>query len=411
MDRLISLFGLVVMIGLAWLLGRNRFRISLRIIVGGLILQLAFGAVILRTPVGTAAISGANDAFLALNRCVDEGSRFVFGKDFMSQEPVLKSFAFRALPTIIAFSSLMAVLYHFGIMQWIVKWMAWVMQWTLGTSGAESLSAAANIFLGQTEAPLSIRPYLPLMTRSELMAVMVGGFANISGGVLAAFAGMGINAGHLLAASVISAPASLLIAKILEPEVDVPKTLGQVDVRIPRTSVNVIDAAATGAADGVKLAINVAAMLIAFLALIAVVNMLLGTVGGWFGRPLSLEMILGWLFSPLAWLMGIPWKDCPEIGELLGIRMIGNEFISYEKLAEWMADTGPLAPQLDPRSQVIATYALCGFANVGSIGIQIGGIGPLAPERQRDLAQLGFRAMLGGTLSTFMTACVAGLFV
>jgi CNT family concentrative nucleoside transporter len=285
----------------------------------------------------------------------------------------------------------------------------------LGTSGAESLSAAANIFVGQTEAPLVIRPYVGQMTRSELMAVMVGGFATIAGGVMAAYIGMNIDAGHLITASVISAPAALLIAKILEPEVGQPQTLGTVRLEAKSEAVNVIHAASLGAADGAKLAINVAAMLIAFLALIAMANFAIERTGDWLSARFllptnwwSLEAFLGYAFAPLAWLMGVEWNDCFRVGELLGLRVVGNEFIAYERLSMWK-ETSSVA--LSPRSEMIVTYALCGFANFGSIGIQIGGIGGLAPSRQGELAQLGLRAMIGGLLACFMTACVAGMLV
>jgi CNT family concentrative nucleoside transporter len=296
-----------------------------------------------------------------------------------------------------------------GVMQRIVQVMAWVMQRTMRTSGAESLSAAANIFVGQTEAPLVIRPYVARMTNSELMAIMVGGFATIAGGVMAAYVGMGIDPGHLMTASIISAPAGLLIAKVLQPEVDRPETLGHAETQLPQTHSNVIEAAADGASEGLKLALNVAAMLIAFLGLIALLDWCLASIGRfYFARPWSLSTLLGYLFSPLAWIMGVPSQDCVPVGELLGIRMVANEFIAYEKLADWIKHPGE-GVDLTQRSRVLLTYALCGFANFGSIGIQIGGIGALAPERRGDLARLGLRAMLGGTLAGVMTACVAGV--
>jgi CNT family concentrative nucleoside transporter len=351
----------------------------------------------------------------------DQGAEFVFRITGQKDDPalppyysLLHTFAFRVLPTIIFFSSFMSVLYYFGVMQWVVRVMAVAMQRTLGTSGAESLSTAANVFVGQTEAPLVIKPYIATLTRSELNAVMVGGFATISGGVLAAFVGMGIDAGHLITASVISAPATLLIAKIMEPETERSVTLGHVTVPIERVGVNAVEAAALGAADGMKLAINVAAMLIAFLALLAMVNGLLGWIGMQFGYTTSkglpvwkLETALGYLFAPLAWAMGIEWKDCLPAGQLLGLKMAANEFIAYDELGKWMKPGS--AVQISARSQQLLTYALCGFANFGSIGIQIGGIGGMAPQRTSDLAQLGLRAMLGGTLATCMTACVAGV--
>jgi CNT family concentrative nucleoside transporter len=311
----------------------------------------------------------------------------------------------------------MTLLYYLKVMQWVVKGMAWSMQKTLGTSGAETLSAAANVFLGQTEAPLMIRPYLSGMTLSELNAVMIGGFANISGGVLAAFVEMGIDAGHLVTASVISAPASLLIAKIIEPEVGRPATLGEVRIDVPPIGANALEAIAIGATDGMKLALNVAAMLIAFMALIAMGDYAIQWIGdqlyrqaGWqFADTWSLQNALGSLFAPIAWLLGIEWADCGQAGKLLGLKMFANEFVAYQELSNWLKpDSGVV---LHKRSIVILTYALCGFSNFASIGIQIGGLGAMAPDRQSDLARLGLRAMLGGTLATCMMACVAGVLI
>jgi CNT family concentrative nucleoside transporter len=453
MERIASGVGLLAMMGLAWLLGTRQRHVPLRIVVGGLLLQLLFAVLVLKTQPGLLLFQWLKDGFVALVSCAAVGAEFVFGPDFMQQIPVVRSFAFNALPTIIFFSSLMSVLYYFGVMQWIVRGCAWVMQRTLHTSGSETLAAAANIFVGQTEAPLVIRPYLADMTRSELMAVMVGGFATVAGGVMAAYVGMGIDAGHLLTASVISAPAALLIAKLMLPETQQPQTLGRMTAMPRSEAVNAIHAAAIGAADGLKLALNVAGMLIAFLGLVALLNLLIGLVGSCFGQPhWSLQLLLGYLFAPLAWLLGVPPADCRDVGQLLGIKMVANEFLAYQQLHDWMAreaiplcadmaalagrSAGPvplpaaalpellwhttIEPQwhawcneslarLSPRSVVLATYALCGFANFGSIGIQIGGIGPLAPQRRSDLAQLGFRAMLGGTLAACMTACVAGI--
>jgi CNT family concentrative nucleoside transporter len=408
--RATSFLGLLVMMGLAWLLSSHRTRIRLRTVVGGLVLQFLFALLILRTRPGRAVFSWIGSFFGRLLDFVDAGASFVFGPRFSEFY-----FAFKVLPTIIFFSSLMSVLYYFGVMQRVVRVMAVLMQRTLGTSGAESLSASANIFVGQTEAPLVIRPYVESMTRSELMSVMVGGFATIAGGVLAAYIGMNIDAGHLVTASVISAPAALLIAKIMEPEVDHPKTLGKVEIDAPSDAVNVIHAAAIGAADGAKLAINVVAMLIAFLALLAMVDYAIAASGDWLHDRASwntswwsLSALLGYACAPLAWLMGVESSDCLKVGELLGLRIVGNEFIAYQRMSEWMQDS---AVHLSPRSQIITTYALCGFANFGSIGIQIGGIGGLAPGRQADLARLGMRAMIGGLLACFMTACVAGMLI
>jgi concentrative nucleoside transporter, CNT family len=408
MHRLISLLGLLVMIGLAWLLSAHRRRVSLRIVIGGVLLQFLIAAATLLTEPGERFFMAVGEVFDRLLGFVDAGASFVFGpryEDFY--------FAFKVLPTIIFFSTLMSVLYYLGVMQWVVKIVAIVMQRTLGTSGAESLSTAANIFVGQTEAPLMVRPYVATMTQSELMAVMVGGFATIAGGVMAAYVGMGVSAGHLLTASLIAAPATLVVAKILQPEVDEPLTRGSVKLPVQPTGVNLIDAAANGAAEGVKLAINVAAMLIAFLALIAMFDFLLGWVGSWFGfageNALSLSGLMGQMFAPLAWTMGIPWNDCPEVGQLLGLRVVANEFVAYEQLSQWLAPDSAI--KISERSAAIATYALCGFANFASIGVQLGGIGPMAPQRCGDLARLGLRAMIGGNLACFMTACVAGMFL
>lgn len=402
MERVVSLFGLFAMMGFAWLLSSNKRRISLRVVGGGIALQFLFAGLTLHTRGGRELFRLAGNFFTNLLNYVDAGSSFVFGREFTEH-----FFAFKVLSTIVFFSSLMSVLYYLGIMQWIINVFAIVMQATLRTSGAESLSAAANIFVGQTEAPLVVRPYVQEMTDSELMSVMVGGFATVAGGVLAAYVGMGINASHLLTASVISAPAALLIAKIIQPEIHQPKTLGRVEAQIDQRAVNLIHAASIGAADGVKLALNVGGMLIAFLALIAMADGGLGWIGERFGQEWSLELALGYAFAPFAWLMGVEWKDCMRVGELLGLKMVANEFVAYERLARWIVPGSDVS--ISERSQVIATYALCGFANFGSIGIQIGGIGGIAPDRQADLARLGFRAMLGGTLAAFMTACVAGV--
>ncbi|MBN1852737.1 MAG: NupC/NupG family nucleoside CNT transporter [Pirellulales bacterium] len=419
--RLISLVGLLAMIGLAWLMSTHKRTIPWRIILGGIGLQFVFAIIILRTRPGLLAFDALDTVFRELVGCVSAGAEFVFGEDYEEH-----NFAFKVLPTIIFFSAFMSIFYYYGIMQWIVGQIAKLMQKTLGTSGAETLSAAANIFVGQTEAPLVIRPYISSMTVSELNAVMVGGFATIAGGVLAAYVDMGIEPKHLLSASVISAPAALLIAKVMLPEVDMPKTLGTVRVAVEERASNVIEAITNGATSGLKLALNVGAMLIVFLALIAVVNLLLGWIGGLVGASYgnsinrlfgtefrynewSLEMILGYLFAPIAWIMGIEWADCLKAGELLGLKMATNEFVAYCKLQELMQPG--LEGAISHRSQTILTYALCGFANFSSIGIQIGGIGGIAPDRYGDLARLGFRAMLGGTLAAFMTACVAGMLI
>jgi CNT family concentrative nucleoside transporter len=403
MERVISLVGLFVMIGIAWLMSSHKTRFPWRVVVGGLLLQFLFAALILLTGPGQAFFRSVDNAFNALIACVDEGSRFLFGEDFAEHY-----FAFRVLPSIIFFAAFMQMLYYMGIMQRVVRALGFVVQRTLGTTGPESLAAAANIFLGQTEAPLVVRPYVNTMTMSELMAIMVPGFGSTAGGVLIAYKGMGVDAGHLLTASVLSAPASLLIAKVMIPETE-PSTQSSERVRLDmgESGVNVLEAISIGTLEGLKLALNVGAMLIAFLALIALANGMLGWVGAWFDQTWSLQAIFAWMFSPIAWIMGIPWEDCGISGTLLGEKMVANEFIAYSHLSEYMKPEA--AEQLSPRSVAILTYALCGFANFSSIGIQIGGIGGLAPERQGDLAKLGLRAMFGGALANFMTACVVGI--
>jgi len=311
-------------------------------------------------------------------------------------------FAFQVLPTIVFVASLFAVLYHLGIMQIIVRAFAVLMSRVMGASGAESLNVAASIFMGQTEAPLTIRPFLPRMTRSELMTVMTSGMAHISGGIMAAYILFGIEAQHLLTAVIMTAPGTLMMAKIFVPETRVPETMGTVTLHIEKTDVNVIDAIGRGTGEGLHLALNVGAMLISFLALVALLNAVLGLVGGAVGIDLSMQRLLGLVFAPIAWSLGVPWQDAPVIGNLLGTRMVLNEFVAYSQL-------GALKDTLDPRSFTIATFALCGFANFSSIGIQIGGIGALAPERRHDLARLGLRAMLAGTFANFVTATIAGM--
>jgi concentrative nucleoside transporter, CNT family len=401
MQRLTSLFGLFVMVGVAWILSSNRRKIDKRIVIGGLLLQFAFALIVLRTTVGESVFQFAGVLFSNILDCTDAGSRFVFGEEFGKNSPA-PLFAFRVLPVIIFFSALMSVLFHFGIIQFVVRYLGWLMQRTLGTSGAESLAAAANIFVGQTEAPFVVKPYLQRMTNSELMSVMVGGFATIAGSVMAMYVGFGIDAGHLLTASVISAPAALLIAKVMQPETDTPETAGFTQLQLPRESTNVFDAMTTGAADGLKLALNVGAMLIAFLAMIELINLGLQSID----ESLNFSVIVGHLFAPFAWCMGIEQADTQQVGQLLGKKVVVNELLAYLDLKTMITSNS-----ISPRSQIIATYALCGFANFGSIGIQLGGIGAIAPDRKTDLARLGFRAMIGGTLAGFMTACIAGILI
>ncbi|MFK7817783.1 MAG: NupC/NupG family nucleoside CNT transporter [Planctomycetaceae bacterium] len=421
--RVISFLGFFVMLLLAWLMSSHKKKVSLRVVFGGLFLQVAFALLILKTSTGQAFFQSLGDFFTGVLGYVDEGSAFLFdifprpdeAEGFPPQFTLWRSFAFGILPTIIFFSALMSILYHLGIMQLVVKIFAVIMQKTLGTSGAETLSAAANIFVGQTEAPLVIRPYVNEMTMSELNVVMVGGFATIAGGVLAAYVGMGIDAGHLITASVISAPAALMIAKVMQPETEVSKTAGATDLTTEKTScVNVIEAAAEGASSGLQLALNVGAMLIAFVALVAMGNAIVGWAGGLIAEYTAYKAASGWtlekgfgyLFYPFAWLMGIPADECLRSGEVLGTKMVVNEFVAYINLSGLMSDP---ETALSDRTKTILTYALCGFANFSSIGIQLGGIGGIAPERRADLARLGLRAMLGGTLAAFMTACIAGM--
>jgi concentrative nucleoside transporter, CNT family len=437
-QRLVSVLGLVAILLLAWAMSVDRRVIQWRVVLWGMGLQLVFALFILKTPVGTAIFAGLNDVVVALLGYATEGSRFLFGNLVDHQVPVTVPdgtagavahtgafFAFTVLPTIIFVSSLMTVLYHLGIMQWAVLGMAWVMMRTMRTSGAETLSATGNIFVGQTEAPLLVKPFIERMTMSELMAVMTAGFATVAGGVMAAYVGLLVLffpdiAGHLLAASVMSAPAALVVAKLMYPEREEPVTRSSLGADVRSEHANVIDAAARGAGDGLLLAFNIGAMLLAFIALIAMLNAILGTAAGWLGlnallqgwgllaagNALTLEIILGWLLAPLAWIMGVPWADAAAVGSLLGIKTVANEFVAYLRLADLLA-----GGTLSPRSVVIATYALAGFANFASIAVQIGGIGGIAPSRRSDLARIGLRAMVGGSFAAFLTATIAGILV
>ena len=429
-QRLIGLLGIAVMIGIAVLLSYDRKKINWRLVFTGLGIQALFGIIVLKTGAGRAVFAAVGNVITRLLGFQEQGARFVFGNLVQSSVPVglpgpggtLDStaglvantgafFAFNVLPTIIFFSALMSVLYYLGVMQLIVKGIAWAMQKSLGTSGAETLSASGNIFLGQTEAPLLIKPFVKTFTPSELVTVMVGGFATVAGGVLAAYVGMlqgafpGI-AAHLLAASVMNAPAGLLLSKIIMPETGEPVTKGSLKLPVEKTESSVIESAANGAATGVQLAINVAAMLMAFVALVALLNALLGWAGGFVGLPeLSLQAILGTLLRPLAWVMGVPWQDTAYVGSLIGLKTSLNEFVAYAQFASDLS--GPLV--LAPRSAIILTYALLGFANFSSIAIQIGGIGGLAPERRGEIARFGLRAMIAGNLAAFISASLAGM--
>jgi len=414
--RFISGLGILVMLFLAWAIGKHRSVRNYRVLFGGIGLQLLLALLVMRTTEGNLIFTVMGNMFSGMLDFVDEGSKGVFGENYGEF-----FFAFKVLPTIIFFSSLMAILYYLRVMQPIVQTMAWLMRITFRTSGAETLAAAANVFVGQTEAPLVVKPYIERMTKSELMSLMVGGFATISGGILAAYIGMGIDATHLVSASVISAPAALVIAKLLQPETDIPQTLGGgvVIAREEDGPVNVVDAATQGASVGLKLALNVGAMLIAFLALLALAKWCFSFAGELTEGAINLvrgeetvdfdwklETAMGYLFAPLAWVMGIESGECLKAGELLSYKLIANEFIAYDLLAKVQADS---ATALSERTSMILTYALCGFANFGSIGIQIAGIGGLANSRRSDLARLSLRAMLGGTLAAFMTACFAGM--
>ena len=422
--NLVSLLGIVVLLALAWTMSSNRRAFPRRTVFWGLGLQLFLAVVLLRTEWGQAAFRGLRGVVVQLLAFTDPGAEFIFGPLFrtgpqyvehlapgtswwQAVDPVTGGavnlgiiFAFHVLPIIIFFCSLMAILYHLGVMQRLIQGVAWVMRKTMKTSGAETLSVSANIFVGQTEAPVVIRPYLAGMTQSELMAVMVGGFATVAGSVMAAYVRFGIDAGHLLTASVLSAPAALVMAKIMLPETEQSETAESVGINFEKTHTNVLEAAAAGATDGVKLALNVGGMIIAFIALVAMVNHALGWVGT------SLQEIFGLIFSPLAWTMGVPWEEARTFGNLLGTKIAINEFVGYIELMK-AAESGALSP----RSVTIGTYALCGFANFASLAIQIGGIGAMAPERRPDLARLGLKAMFAGAFASWMTACVAGVLV
>ena len=402
-QRMVGVFGIIAILGLGVLLSSNRGRISPRVIGWGLGLQAVFAIFVLRIPVGQRIFRGLGEAVTALLGFSYAGSTFVFGEIGKQHSSLGVVFAFQVLPAIIFVSALFAIMYYLGVMQVVVQAFAVVMNRVMGASGAESLNVAASIFMGQTEAPLTIRPFLGKMTRSELMTVMTAGMAHVSGSIMAAYIAFGIEARHLLTAVIMTAPGTIMMAKIMEPETAVPQTLGGVKVEIPRTDVNVVDAAARGTSEGLQLMLNVIAMLVSFIALVALANGLFGWIHGsvgWF--PANIQTVLGWLFGPIAWIMGVPWHDSGTIGSLLGTRMVLNEFIAYSQL-------GPLKASLDPVSFTIATFALCGFANISSVGIQIGGIGALVPERKHDLARLGFRAMLAGTLANFLSATLAGM--
>ncbi len=416
-----GILGLISLIGIAFVFSNNKKKIAWKQVGMGVGLQIIFALFVILTPWGAKVFNAIGNVFVQIISFTNEGSAFVFGNLADSSASGFL-FAFQVLPTIIFFSSLMAVLYHLGLMQKIVQGMAWAMAKALKVSGSESISVAANVFIGQTEAPLVVRPYIESMTKSELLTMMVGGMATIAGGVLAAYVGLlgGTDpalqlyyAKHLLSASIMAAPATIVIAKILVPETEKSLTMGKVKVPVERTASNIIEAAATGAGDGLKLALNVGAMLLAFIALIAMVNWI---IEGVFtdliglttaaGNPITLQVILGYVLSPIAWIIGVPWADAVNVGALIGQKVVLNEFIAYMELSK-LIPTGILSE----KAVIISTYALCGFANFSSIAIQIGGIGGIAPNRRSDLARFGLRAVLGGSLATFMTATIAGVLI
>ncbi|HVI55821.1 MAG TPA: nucleoside transporter C-terminal domain-containing protein [Luteibacter sp.] len=420
-----GLFGLAMLLAIAFCFSNNKRVVDWKLVATGITLQIAFAAIVLKVPLGRDIFDAIATGFVHLLDYVDVGSRFIFGS-LLDSSKFGVIFAVKVLPTIVFFAALTGVLYHIGVMQQIVKGMAWVITKVMRVSGAETTSVCASVFIGQTEAPLTIKPYIERMTQAELMTVMIGGMAHIAGSVMAAYVAMlggddpaqrMFYAKHLLTASVMAAPATMVLAKILVPETQEPLTRGTVKIEVEKTTANIIDAAATGAGDGLKLAMNVGAMLLAFIALIALVNgpvQWVGTLGGehslnaWLTAlnghdvKLSLETIFGWVLSPVAWLIGVPWQDATLVGSFIGEKVVINEFVAYADLAKHL-------DQLLPQSRLIATYALCGFANFSSIAIQIGGIGGLAPNRRGDLARLGLRAVLGGSIATFMTATIAGV--
>jgi len=419
---LFGLFGLALLVGLAWLFSNNKRAVDWKLVATGVTLQIAFATLVLRVPGGRDVFDALGRAFVRILSFVAAGSNFIFG-GLMDTSKYGFIFAFQVLPTIIFFASLMGVLYHLNVMQAVVRAMAWAITKVMRVSGAETTSVCASVFIGQTEAPLTVRPYIARMTESELITMMIGGMAHIAGGVLAAYVGMlgGGNhaqelfyAKHLLAASIMAAPATMVVAKLLVPEVGTPLTRGVVKMEVEKTSNNVIDAAAAGAGDGLRLALNIGAMLLAFIALIALVNWpltWLGEVTGLqalLGKPTDMATLLGYVLAPVAWLVGVPWQDATVVGGLIGQKIVLNEFVAYLQLAD-IVNGKTTGVALTDQGRLIATYALCGFANFSSIAIQIGGIGGLAPERRQDLARFGLRAVLGGTIATLMTATIAGV--
>ena len=403
---MVGILGIFVLLGIAYSLSNNKSKIDFKLVSWGLVIQFLFALLILKSPIGKPVFSYLDKIITKLISFSDAGGDFLF-KSFVPDVGFhvgLINFAFRALPTIVFFSGLMAVMYHWGIIQFVVKWIAKGMQKTMGTSGSETLSVSANIFVGQTEAPLMVRPFISKMTKSELMSVMTGGFATAAGGVLALYVIWlkdipGI-AGHLLAASVMSAPAAMVIAKIIYPETEESETMGDLKIEVEKTDTNSLDALGRGATEGLKLAVNVAAMLVAFVSVVAMFNYILG-----FGGT-SLQEIMGLLFKPLAWTMGVPWEEAEIMGTLMGEKLVLTELIAYGDLRNFISNG-----ELSERTAIIASYALCGFANFGSIGIQIGGLSSIAPNRRSDIASLAFKAMIGGALASWITASIAGILI
>lgn len=417
MSILMSLVGVAVLLGIGFLLSNNKKAISVRAVGGALAIQAAFGGFVLYVPWGKDILKGASDYVSKVIEFGQQGINFLFGD--LAQFKVGFIFAINVLPVIIFFSSLIAVLYYLGIMQWVIRIIGGGLQKALGTSRTESMSATANIFVGQTEAPLVVRPFIPTMTQSELFAIMVGGLASIAGSVLAGYASMGVKIEYLVAASFMAAPGGLLMAKLMHPETEAPKNDMDELPEDPDKPANVLDAAAAGASSGMHLALNVGAMLIAFVGLIAMINGIIGGVGGWFGvEGLTLELILGYIFMPLAFLIGVPWNEALVAGSFIGQKIVVNEFVAYLNFAPYLkdiADGGIVVAEtgavMSDRTKAIVSFALCGFANLSSIAILLGGLGAMAPNRRHDLAKLGIRAVIAGSLANLMSATLAGLFL
>lgn len=407
MDAFISILGIVVLLGIAYLLSNNRKAICIRTVLGALVIQIVIGAFILYVPIGRDALLGMSNAVSKVIAYANEGISFVFG-GLASGESVGFIFAIKVLPVIVFFSALISLLYYIGVMQWIIKLIGGALQKVLGTSKSESMSAAANIFVGQTEAPLVVKPYISKMTESELFAIMCGGLASISGSVLAGYAGLGVPLTYLIAASFMAAPAGLLFAKMLYPQTEeFNDEIEEVELDKPA---NALEAIASGAGAGMSMALHIGAMLVAFIALIALVNGMLGGIGELFNRPdLSLGMILGWIFKPLAWVMGVPWSDAEVAGHMIGIKLTVNEFVGYSEFSTYLGANPPM--ELTDKTKAIITFALCGFANFGSIAVLIGGVGGMAPNRRGDIARLGIRAVIAGSLANLLSATIAGFFI